>query len=406
MSFFQIRWVGALSLTIFSQVGLACPGLPNPVDTQAGLRYSFQTQLLTAEEYLLRCKTQAGSYETQKMSESQIKVVTAATAASTSTAISFGVVSSALSNAGAFRSRGNSLNKATTQAKRVERTLVASADKSYFGASEASDGQFALLVSTKEVPKAETETNIWVSGLHNQLNQDYSLDGISSISRSRTNGFAMGFDRAMSLKLTVGASIASDRLRSSLDSLLLANTQRMSGEAVSLAPYFSYQLTENLSVDGVLGIGTSSMDGFDGAIRKSSRSFGGLNFTYSTSVDGFLVEPKLSLISASDRVSSDSDPKLDRSKINATQIRAGAQVTYLESQLLPFVGINLVKDTNSALDNIAISNSIGTRALAARIGVSYDLKELGFLASLFAEKEFRRDFQDSYIVSISLGRKL
>jgi hypothetical protein len=400
------RWILAACTILSSQISFGCPNLPPPVDTPLGLRYKADTALLTGEEYLLTCKTSPVTNETKKLSASQVAAVNAATAASSVTSSSFGAISSVFNNVGGSRSRGSATRNVTTQTQTANRYLVASADKFLLVASEISDGPKLTFVATTEPTGSNLELNGWASGLQSQLRQDYFFDSIQSISKSRNNSVSLGFDRNLSSSLSIGASIASDKQGISLQSLLLPNIAKSSGEGLSIAPYLSYQLAENVNIDSVLGIGTSSISGDQGTLRKSNRSFGGLNLTFSKPIENSLIELRLAILSARDRVSGQSIGNVDRSQVKASQIRLGANLTYLQSEFLPFLGINFVKDTDSPLVDSTISNSIGREALAARLGASYELKSIDMLASFFAEKEFRRDFQSTYLVSVNLRRKL
>ncbi len=187
--------------------------------------------------------------------------------------------------------------------------------------------------------------NLWAAASYNRTG--------SSFQPLQTSGnigvLTAGLDYRVNDKLLVGAALAGERSRISLNYVAGGN---LAGDGLTVVPYAAYVFNRAWAVDGSFGYGRSSYDisggGATGSFR-GTRTFGNVALNYRQEIAGsrWLVTGRGALMSLSSRTGSftaSNNAFSDSTSSDLTQLRLSGQMSYAAGQVTPYFGLTYVYD--------------------------------------------------------------
>ncbi len=187
--------------------------------------------------------------------------------------------------------------------------------------------------------------NLWTAASYNRTG--------SSFQPLQTSGnigvLTAGLDYRVNDNMVVGAALAGDRSRTSLNYLAGGN---LAGDGLTLAPYLGYVFNRSWAMDASVGYGRSTYDisggGATGSFR-GTRTFGNVGLNYRQEIAGsrWQVTGRGALLGVSSRTGSftaSNNVFSDGTSSDLTQLRLGGQVAYAAGQVTPYFGLTYIYD--------------------------------------------------------------
>lgn len=202
---------------------------------------------------------------------------------------------------------------------------------------------------------------------------DYSPNSNTRAGYEGMSG-AIGVDYALTPNLAVGFSTAAD----SGNTVGKAAGPSISG--TTFAPYFGWQISPELTLDGTAGFGMGRQEAGSSLI-ESDRLFAGANLGFTRWMGNFQLNAKASYFHAEEKFG---DLKNAGTSVGGTgakshldQVRVGTQVGYWTPEgIMPFAGVSYLSDisrsstANQPWDRDAFLLSVGFMATSIKEGVS------------------------------------
>jgi hypothetical protein len=188
--------------------------------------------------------------------------------------------------------------------------------------------------------------NLWAAASYNRVG--------SSFQPLQTGGtvgvLTAGLDYRFSDNLLIGAALAGDRSRVSLN--YVAGGGNLAGNGLTLAPYLAYMFNPSWLLDASVGYGRSDYDASGGGVTGSfrgTRTLGNIGLNYRQGIAGsrWQLSGRGALMSVSSDTGSFTASNgvfSDSTSSKLVQLRLGGQVAYAAGQVTPYFGLTYVYD--------------------------------------------------------------
>lgn len=201
--------------------------------------------------------------------------------------------------------------------------------------------------------------NVWTA--YSRSDVGYNFSQLQS--SGKVDVFLAGVDYTLPNDVIVGVAVAKDR--TNIDLNFSGGT--LSGNGVTISPYFGVAINKNLSLDGTIGFGrtdiTTNTLGVGGSSR-SDRTIGSLGLTYVEKVDNWTLSARGALLSVNDKLGAytlTNGTFVTDGTVKVTQLRVSGQAAYSLGTFTPFVGLALIDDINrpnqAPVNGIAAANA-------------------------------------------------
>lgn len=189
---------------------------------------------------------------------------------------------------------------------------------------------------------------------------------------AKATSATFGADYGLTPAISAGLSAAFDRGTGDRG----ANSNYTSG-GYTLAPYASWLISKELSLDAIAGWGKGTLDSANNVSSDSTRFFYGTNLNYVRWVGNLQYAGKLSYLHGEEKYGDTKTAGTTNANTATTnkidQWRFGAQVGYWMSGFMPFAGVSYVSDRRS-VSNLGgatdPTSDLGKTAWLATVGVN------------------------------------
>jgi hypothetical protein len=268
---------------------------------------------------------------------------------------------------------------------------------------------------------AASAWNLWGNLSDVDSDQRFSnLAGTTSKNHFDIQNYIVAADFAWSPTLVTGVSAAIDK--GDISGINLApgeEKNELTSEGYMIAPYASWQLSEQLAVDASVGLGRGRVEAIDSSTQDVDRWFAGTNLNYERWLENWQLAGRASYLHAEEayddihlRSETEAELGLNRLENSAAtnkldRLELGGRVGYWLNGWMPYAGLKYVDDVNrSTTQDFAPSNPIGREAWVWSLGVNLFSLSNGITGGLAYEQEEGRSNQTSSSVMANLSIRL
>lgn len=233
----------------------------------------------------------------------------------------------------------------------------------------------------------------------------YSHNGFKTDSDNFSGN--LGADYQIAPNMVVGLSLSFDSgdSKASNNNGFFTTTSNIDTSGITLAPYFGWQITPQLTLDVSAGLGQGKLEQDNAIKADSDRYFAAANLSYTQWLGKWQFSGKGGYLYATEKYE---DMRLNGNKVNGTdatnrlgQVRLGGQVAYwVTGGVMPYLGLTYTHDvertsvTGQPWDKSAMLATLGVNAIS--------LKE-GLTVGMALNKEFMRSKSNNQSLVFNLN---
>lgn len=214
--------------------------------------------------------------------------------------------------------------------------------------------------------------NVWgnVTNTNAKYNGNSAI-GNSDKTTSHVLNTVVGLDYGFAPNMVVGLSGALDTGRGS------ANNAGTSTQGYSIAPYFGWQIDQNLALDITTGLGDGKYSTASASEATSQRTFTALNLTYSRWLDNLQLNAKGGYITAKEKYGDIKNNGITQGNTSTSnrldQFRVGVDAGYWMNGVMPFAGLAYTTDSRSFSSAAGLQDTsrLGKSAAVLSLGVNF-----------------------------------